>query len=88
MGTTTDWVTNEAKAPPAKLAMADAAEGEGAHLPAGSAAHALVFSRVVKYNCGGKFAHCSPDFRGNLFLSLVWSAPCYHSIGKTLFFRV
>ena len=48
MGTTTDWVTMDAKAPPAKLVMAEAAEGVGAQRAAGSAAHTLVFSSVVR----------------------------------------
>ena len=51
MGTTTDCVSKDAKAPPAKLDMADAADAVGANLLAGSAAHVLVISRVVKYIC-------------------------------------
>ena len=49
MGTTTDWVSSEANAPPAKLAMAEAAEAFGASRLAGSEAHVLVISRVVRY---------------------------------------
>lgn len=51
MGTTTDWVSKEAKAPPAKFDIADAADAVGATLLAGSAAQVFVISRVVRYIC-------------------------------------
>lgn len=51
IGTTTDCVTNEATAPPAKFVAADAAEGEGAFLSVYSLTLAFVFSNVVKYSC-------------------------------------
>ena len=51
MGTTTDCVSKEAKAPPAKLDIAEAADAVGAIFLAGSAAHVFVISRVVKYIC-------------------------------------
>ena len=56
MGTTTDCVSKEAKAPPAKFDIADAADAVGANLLAGSAAQVFVISRVVKYICM-KFAN-------------------------------
>ena len=44
-----DCVSREAMAPPAKLDMAEAAEAVGASLCAGSEAHVLVISSVVRY---------------------------------------